>query len=144
MSAMGEMLYAVLVASGLAAAGVQAMLPHMPRAELQDYYDVQKVEARRLGSGAVFDVQREVKAPLVMGYTVRVLHITDKGAEQICIAQGGPFTYRPDAILPDPITLAWWTGGKCVSLPPGRVQIETTWDAVVPDFDPISVTTEVQ
>lgn len=143
MSATSEMLYAVLVASGLAAAGVQAVLPHMPRPEFSDYFEVNSVTAKREGDTAVLAVERTIKRPILMQYSVRVFLMTKEGAVLDCAASGGPYRYRPDALLPMPITLSWWTDGKCQTIPAGRVQIETTWDAEEPDFPPISVTTEV-
>lgn len=143
MSATGDMIYAMLVASGLSSAVVVQVIPHMPRPELHDFYTVESVTAKRAGSSAVLNVVRTIRQPLLMSYAVRVFMVGADGAWPICTAEGGPFQYRPDAVLPDPITLAWWTDGECIILPPGRIEIETTWDPIVPDFPPISVTTEV-
>ena len=144
MSATGQMIYAVLVATGLSGAAMVQVIPHIPKPQMADYFVVNSVTAERSGQSAVLHVDREIKQPLLMGYAVRVFLVEDGSAWMICAANGGPYRYRPDAKIPDPVTLDWWTDGKCIDIPAGHVEIETTWDAVVPDFDPISVTTEVQ
>lgn len=144
MSATGQMLYSMLVASGLSAAAVAQVIPWMPRQDRADYFEVASITAERAGNTAVLDVSRQIKKPVMMTFDVRVFRVDDRGAHLVCTGHGGPYSYRPDAVLPVPITLSWWTNGECRDLPPGRIEIETTWDPVSPDFPPISITTEVQ
>lgn len=35
--------------------------------------------------------------------------------------------YRKGANLPADLTLSWWTGGACSTLPPGRYYLATDW-----------------
>lgn len=144
MSATGQMVYAMLVASGLSSAAVVQVIPMIPRPERADYFEVASVTAERAGDTAVLQVSRQIKEPLLMTFDVRVFRVDEEGAHMVCTGHGGPYSYRPDAVLPEPITLSWWTNGACDAIPPGRIEIETTWDPVVPDFPPISITTEVQ
>lgn len=143
MSMTGNVIYSVLVASGLTSTAVMQMAPHL-RPETHDFFEVNSMSAKRVGDTAALVVDRVIKVPLIMGYAVRVLSIGDHDATLFCAAQGGPYRYRPDAKLPDPITLDWWTDGQCIAIPQGRVKIETTWDPVVPDMEPVSVTVEVE
>jgi hypothetical protein len=143
MNATSGMVYAMLIASGLVGSLTFQVIPHMPRPELSDYFEVSSVEAHRDGQTAILYVDRVIKTPLMMSFDVRVFEVRPEGAWLVCVAAGGPYNYRPDAILPNPVTLEWWTNGACNKLPDGDVQIETTWDPIVPDFPPISVTTEV-
>ncbi len=144
MSATAQLLYIAIVATGLSTAATIQALPFMPRPGVDDYFTVASVTAERAGDTAVLHVDRSIKSHLLMSYAVRVFAVSDNGARMTCEARGGPFNYRPDATLPDTITLDWWTAGQCQTIPRGRVEIETTWDPVVPDFPPISVTTEVE
>lgn len=144
MSATSNMIYTMLVASGLAGSLTLQVIPHMPRPELADYFEVSSVTAHRDGKTAVLYVDREIKTPLLMSFDVRVFLVQPDGAWLVCLAAGGPYNYRPDAVLPNPVTLEWWTNGACNSLPDGQIEIETTWDAIVPDFPPLSITTEVK
>jgi hypothetical protein len=112
MSATGNMLYTMLVATGLAGSATLQVIPMLPRPEAGDYFEVRSVTAERQGDTAILHVDREIN--------------------------------RPDAIMPHPVTLEWWTNGACDALPAGHIEIETTWDPIVPDFDPVSVTTGVE
>jgi hypothetical protein len=143
MTATGNLIYTVLVASGLVGAAMTHTVPLMPRPGLERYYEVESVTADRVGNEVHLHVDRAIHAPITMSYSIRVFQMTHSGAVLSCVAQGGPFRYRPDAVLPNPVTLDWWTGGHCPEIPPGQAQIETTWDPIIPDYKPITVTTEV-
>lgn len=77
-------------------------------------------------------IRREVK----MTYHVSIRSLgPNGGAGRItCDPTNGPFTYRPNAELPDPITLDWWTGGddRCWPQEPGTYVSETCWTVVSP------------
>lgn len=72
---------------------------------------------------------REIKRPVRMRYSVVVRHVPS--LEVACEAGSGTFTYRPDATLPESITLAWWAPGdaRCAGLQPGEYIMETCWTA---------------
>jgi hypothetical protein len=144
MTATGNLVYTVLVASGLVGAAMTHTVPLMPRPGLERFYTVESVTADRAGDTVIMHVNRTIHAPITMSYAVRVFQMTHAGAVLICVSQGGPFRYRPDAVMPDPVTLEWWTGGHCPEIPHGPAQIETTWDPVIPDYPPITVITELE
>ena len=144
MTATGNIVYTVLVSSGLVGAAMTHTVPLMPRPGLERFYTVDSLSAERIEGDVVLHVDRTIHAPITMSYAVRVFSMTHAGAVLICAAQGGPYRYRPDAVLPNPVTLDWWTNGQCPDAPPGQVQIETTWDPVIPDYPPITVTAEVE
>jgi len=72
---------------------------------------------------------RVIKRPVQMRYSVVVRHVPS--LEVACEAVSGTFTYRPDATLPESITLAWWAPGdaRCAGLTPGEYVMETCWTA---------------
>jgi hypothetical protein len=143
MTATGNLIYTVLVASGLVGASMIHTVPMIPRPGLERYYTVESVTAERVDGNVILHVDRKIHAPITMSYVVRVFQMTESGAEQVCVAPVPPFRYRTDAILPDLVTLDWWTSGMCPNAPTGRVQIDTTWTPVLPSYPPITVTTEV-
>lgn len=49
------------------------------------------------------------------------------GWEAVCTGQGSG-AYIPEAVLPLPLTLDWWTEGSCTTLPLGRYFISTVWE----------------
>lgn len=76
--------------------------------------------------------EREIKRPARISYSVVVREI---GAQRaVCDPTVGPFGYRLDATLPEPIDLVWWTGGdeRCWPREPGEYIMETCWTVVAP------------
>jgi len=71
-------------------------------------------------------VDREIKRPFVAHWDVLVRKVDSKGSQVVCSASGGG-DYTPDAKLPHPLTLSWWTNGACESLPVGTYYISTVW-----------------
>lgn len=72
-------------------------------------------------------VEREIFQEFRGTYTVEIRTLV--GSTVICTASD-TVNYRPDAELPDPLTLAWWANdGDCSGrdLPPGDYVLETTW-----------------
>lgn len=83
----------------------------------------------------VMDVDRVIARPFVGQWSVLVRSWSDKGWEIYCTAQGSA-DYRPDAVLPDPLTLAWWTNGQCLTPDTGTYFISTIWSikhAILPE-----------
>jgi hypothetical protein len=131
-------------ASALAVAGSAFVgLTHIvPRPILSDYFDVAKLTAVRQGNTALLTVDRTIKQPLHMGFTVRVLAEGREGWVEHCAMTSGTILYQPGRSLPDPVTLDWWTWGRCPTLPAGRALIETTW-APEGGLAPLTMTIEV-
>lgn len=132
-------------ASALAVAGSAFVgLTHVvPRPVLSDYFEVEKLEAVRQGNTAILKVARTIKQPLHMGFTVRVLADGGEGWVEHCAMTSGTILYQPGRALPEPVTLDWWTWGRCPTLPKGAALIETTW---TPEggFEPLTMTIEVK
>lgn len=72
-------------------------------------------------------VDRQIIRPFQGTWHVMVRRQQGEFWAVTCAASGGG-NYRTDAVLPDPVTLAWWTEGKCVVLEPGKYQISTSWN----------------
>ena len=75
----------------------------------------------------VLFVDREVKRPVYGRWTVTVRRYEGEGWSLACPPSRGSSDYFPQASLPDPLTLAWWTDGQCTISEPGRYFITTTW-----------------
>lgn len=79
------------------------------------------------GADVVMVVDREIKRPFNAQWNVLVRKATDTGQwEVVCMARGGG-DYRPDAVLPDPLTLRWWTDNQCPNPPEGQIMVSTVW-----------------
>lgn len=146
MSATGNMVFQTLAAFSITGAMTLSAVDMMPENTIttSEFFEVHGITAKREGSTAIFKVNREIHQPITMSYTVRVM--VDKGGRwhQSCFATASPFEYSPDAILPDPIKLDWWTNGDCTTLPEGRVQIWTTWTPQLYGLAPVSVVVDVE
>jgi hypothetical protein len=127
--------------SGLLADGVVRMIPETAT---DAFFSVQSITAKRDGSGANLWVDREIFAPIHMAFGVRVMQKVDVGWRETCAMQSEPILYLPDAIIDQPVTLDWWTHGKCHTLPQGRARIVTTWVPVAENLDPVSFIAELE
>ena len=123
--------------------GVDTAVKVMPKADLAEFFEVQSVTAKRVGDGAVLDVQRVIHRPVHMAFTVRIMAQEPSGWTEVCQAPSNVILYEPGRALPDPITLDWWTWGKCPTLPSGPAEIVTTWDPEPFGLASITVKTEV-
>lgn len=74
----------------------------------------------------VMDVDRIIHRDFVANWSALVRRWDGDGWTVYCTATGFG-NYRPDATLPDPVTLNWWTNGKCPTLGTGRYLITTIW-----------------
>jgi hypothetical protein len=142
--AVSDMIYALSIAAALTGQAFTELARHVPAVQTADFYEIKSISAVREGDTARLVVDRQVKREIPMSYAVRVFQIDDRGAHLLCIAEHGPYMYRPDAVLPDDVTLDWWTDGDCRHIPPGRVEIETTWQPKLPGLLPVSVTVPVE
>jgi len=78
------------------------------------------------GASVVMEVDRSIRRPFTAEWRVLVRRHDGLGWQIVCTARGGG-NYRPDASLPSPLTLDWWTDGQCPSPPPGQIMVSTTW-----------------
>lgn len=79
-----------------------------------------------LGEPLVLIVDREIKRPVYGEWTVTVRRQQDGGWHLECIARGSG-DYLPQATLPTPLTLEWWTEGQCSIRRAGTYFVTTTW-----------------
>lgn len=124
--------------------GVDTAVSVLPRAEMTQFFQVRSVTAERDGSTAILRVDRSILRPMHMSFSVRVLAHTARGWVETCAMSSGVIEYQPDNALPEPVTLDWWTWGRCPHLPEGPARIVTTWTPAVQGFDPVTVSTDVR
>ena len=132
----GDMLIAAVSASTIFAMVTEGWTGAIaPRAaQTSDFFQVHDVAAVRDGQSAILTVDRTIAAEIEMGFVVRLMSVEGGDLVQFCKASSPPFTYRPDAKMRDerpddpaaPVSLSWWTAGKCPVLPDGRALILTT------------------
>lgn len=84
----------------------------------------------QVGEQVFLQYSREIRRPFDGDWraTLRSFQEEEQGWKTVCTATGGAL-YVPDAVLPRPLTLEWWTEGACSSdvLPAGYAQITTVW-----------------
>lgn len=134
----------VMLSLGWFGIGLDTTTRMMPRAGLDTFFEVRSVTAERVGGTAILHVDREIHYPIHMAFTVRVMEQRGLGWQEVCAAPSNVILYLPDAELPDPVTLDWWTWGKCPNLPDGPVRIVTTWEPEPRGMEPLTVVTEIE
>jgi hypothetical protein len=138
-----DTIFASIVALGVAGLTIDGAVSILPKPRTSQFFEVQSVRAERDGVTAQLWVDRIIKAPVHMSYTVRVQEWTPGGWRQFCRADGGPFLYDPEATIDRPVSLDWWTNGICPVLPDGRARIVTTWQPQFKGAVAVSYTAEV-
>lgn len=78
------------------------------------------------GDDVFMSVERVIMRPFAAHWTVIVRVARGSGWEVVCVANGFG-DYTPDAVLPDPLTLHWWTDGQCPHPPVGDIYVTTLW-----------------
>lgn len=71
-------------------------------------------------------VDRTIHRPFVGEWVATVRRVGPSGVELYCSGSGRA-NYRPKNDLPAVVTLGWWTGGACNTLPGGDYVVDTTW-----------------
>lgn len=69
---------------------------------------------------------RTIARPFVATWNV-TLRVWNGGWEVYPCGTTRTQNYTPDTKLPHDLTLAWWTGKECATLPAGRYKMTTTW-----------------
>lgn len=113
--------YAVLV-SLLCWAAFMSVTAWWPAAWWLEVSSVQ-VHAAKAGQPVTLYVERMIHRDFVATWAASV---RSPDGEVICTGSGTS-NYRSGANLPADLTLAWWTGGTCTTLPPGRYFLATDW-----------------
>jgi hypothetical protein len=140
---LSDVSYFGIVAMGVSGLLVDAAVTISPQADTANFFAVEEITATRSGDTAVLQVAREIKLPIEMGFTVRVLEYASGGVREFCQMSAAPFQYQPDAVLPDLVTLEWWTHGKCGNIPDGRTRVVTTWAPTHPSYQPVTYSFEI-
>lgn len=141
---MKDLVFPFAIATGFAMMGVDTAVTVLPRADLGEFFTVQSLTATRSGDTATLEVDRQIKHPIHMAFNVRIQSLGEKGWYETCAMQAGPILYQPDAALPEPVTLDWWTWGECPTLPEGKARIVTTWIPEPKGMAPITAIAEVK
>lgn len=136
--------YALAVALGVSGLVVDAVAGLAPRAKTSDFFEVASIRAERDGDSANLYVDRVIKAPIHMSFTVRIMEKTSGGWREFCSAPSSAILYQPSAVLDQPVTLDWWTWGKCPVLPDGPARIATTWEPSARGLEPTTTVVEVE
>jgi len=94
------------------------------------YYDVGSIEVvdSPTGHPITLKVERIIRREFTAKYFVQVRKRVAGGWEIVCEGNGGG-RYKTDAVLPDPLTLAWWSNNEnCNTLSEaGQYTVTTTW-----------------
>jgi len=144
MSATMDAIYGLAVSIGVVGLVTDSMVKLAPPPVTADFFEVAEVRADRDGNTAAIWVDREIHRAIYMTASVRVMQPTPRGMQQVCIADGPTILYRPEAVMPQPVDLGWWTWGHCPILPDGRTVIETTWTPRDPALEPVTVEVTVE
>ena len=140
---MNDMAFNFISALCVAGSAFVGLSHVVPRPVLSDYFEVKKLEFHREGETAILDFEREIKQPIHMGFTVRVMKEGREGWIEDCAMTSGVILYQAGRDLPDPVDLDWWTWSRCPTLPSGKVLIETTWTPAG-GLPPLTIAREVK
>lgn len=122
------------IASFLVMLAMWAMFT-LPRADYWFVAHTMVVPDVPAGAEVVLLVDREIRRKIYGRWTVTVRRVENGGWMLHCPPAYGSGDYHTQAVLPNPLTLAWWTEGQCDITEPGMYFISTTW-AFDPDWLP--------
>lgn len=145
MTAIGDVIFNSLVGLGVTSSLVIGGVHVLPQSHdaTKDLFQIHAIQAERHGDTAHLRVNRSIHKPVEMKATVRVMEEGVSGWREYCLAEGPVIEYRPEAEMPDVVTLDWWTWGKCPTLPEGEAQIWTTWWPQRYGLAPVSTVVDV-
>ena len=135
--------FAIAVAMGVSGLMIDGVVSIVPDPQTSSLFEVHSIEAARHGDTASLWVDRTIHSPLHMAFSVRVMEGGPSGWREACSMQSVPILYMPDAILDQPVTLDWWTHGKCPKVPEGPARIVTTWAPTGRGLQPVTYTVEI-
>lgn len=138
MSATMDAIYGLAVSIGVVGLVTDSVVKLAPQPVTADFFEVREIKAERAGSGALLWIDRDIHRAVYMAATVRIMAQMDSGWREYCIADGPTILYNPAAVLDQPVTLDWWSFGKCPSLPQQRAMIETTWAPRDGSLEPVT------
>ncbi|PIE10058.1 MAG: hypothetical protein CSA72_10620 [Rhodobacterales bacterium] len=109
------------------AAFLLLMLPGIVPAQLWLEVRSVTVPTAQAGAPVALSVNRSIRRHFHADWDVLVRRRSPMGWLIVCTAHGGG-DYRPDAVLPENLTLDWWTEGACPTLARGTYIVTTTWE----------------
>lgn len=82
------------------------------------------------GGPIIIDYDRAIKRDFTGKWRVEVWREQRGEWSSWCAAEGTPQEYRPEAVLPRPVTLEWlaYTQPRCYTLPAGTYRVELSID----------------
>lgn len=86
------------------------------------------------GQTITMEVDRQIVRPFFGKWSAIVRKRQGAGWVVVCPSDGSA-DYRTDAVLPEDLTLEWWTAGACPALVAGTYILTTTWE-IYPEFMP--------
>lgn len=92
------------------------------------WFDVRAVRVFDVKDGepVVMAVDRTIRHDFRGEWVASIRSLQNGKWISYCTARGTT-NYREDSVLPDPLTLQWWTHPDCHPLPPGKYMMRTTW-----------------
>lgn len=78
------------------------------------------------GEPVVMAVDRTIRHDFRGEWVASIRSLQNGKWVSYCTARGTT-NYREDSVLPDPLTLQWWTHPDCHPLQPGKYMMRTTW-----------------
>ena len=112
----------------------------VPASAWMDLHGV-TVSDSTVGEPIFITVTRTISKPFHARWIATVRRMTDAGLEHSCSATGEN-EYRNESVLPDPLTLDWWTFPIKCDLQPGKYRLDTSWLIEVPGYPIKSVTAQ--
>jgi hypothetical protein len=100
------------------------------------WYEIRSVRVvdSTVGETPIMHIDRTIHQDFLGTYIVDVEQMQMDGRfTVVCSAYARTF-YRSDAVLPEPVTLDWWSWPIKCALLPGRYRVETTWLIETPLF----------
>lgn len=85
-----------------------------------------------VGEDPTLVVYREIHRSVFGEWSTTIRKAEQTGWVIYCAASGSN-RYKPEAQLPEPTTLNWWSNGQCSIDEPGQYYITTTW-TLFPDW----------
>lgn len=115
-----------LIATAIVASGLLALI-FWPASHWLSVKTIHISDASQ-GAPVVMIVDREIVRPFVGRYNVSIHAWVNNAWQAHCNTPiSDPWTYKVGAKYPVPLTLQWWTEGKCHPLPPGKYMVTTSW-----------------
>lgn len=122
--------------SGIVASALLLWCVFAALAPPQLWLDVHSVVVAntRAGVQPTMNVDRSINQPFVGTYIVDVEKKMPSGRYYVVCSVQHSTNYRPEAALPEPLYLDWWTWPETCVLDAGRYRVETSWRIEPPLF----------